>query len=57
MAIVALVSLIPITPGAVGVTEVAYVGLLSTVAGAGLTEPITAAVALLRIAQWLARSP
>ncbi len=57
MAMVALVSLIPITPGAVGVTEVAYVGLLSSVASAGLTEQITAAVALLRIAQWLAPIP
>jgi putative heme transporter len=57
MAMVALVSLIPITPGAVGVTEMAYIGILSSVAGADLTEQITAAVALLRIAQWLAPIP
>jgi putative heme transporter len=57
MAIVAIVSLIPITPGAVGVTEVAYIGLLSSVAGPELTEKITAAVALLRIGQWLAPIP
>jgi uncharacterized protein (TIRG00374 family) len=57
MAMVALVSLIPITPGAVGVTEMAYIGILSSVGGAGLAEPITAAVALLRIAQWLAPIP
>ena len=50
-------SLIPITPGAVGVAEVAYIGILSSVAGAGMTEQLTAAVMLFRIAQWLAPIP
>lgn len=54
MAIVAVVAFIPITPGAVGVSEVAYIGILSTVAGQGATGDITAAVTLFRIAQWLA---
>ena len=32
MAVVGIVALIPITPGAVGITEVAYIGVLSSVA-------------------------
>ena len=54
MAVVTLISLVPITPGAVGVSEVAYIGLLSAVAGEGATGQITAAITLFRIAQWLA---
>jgi uncharacterized protein (TIRG00374 family) len=54
MAVVAIVSLVPITPGGVGVSEVAYIGLLTAVAGTAATGPITAAVTLFRIAQWLA---
>jgi len=54
MAAVALVALIPITPGAVGVSEVACIGSLTAVAGPGLTEEITAAIAIFRAAQWLA---
>ena len=57
MAVVGIVSLIPITPGAVGVAEVAYIGILSSVAGPGMTEQLTAAVMLYRIAQWLAPIP
>jgi uncharacterized membrane protein YbhN (UPF0104 family) len=57
MAIVGIVALIPITPGAVGVTEVAYIGVLTSVAGAGLTEQITAGIMLFRISQWLAPIP
>jgi uncharacterized protein (TIRG00374 family) len=57
MGIVAIVALIPITPGAVGVTEVAYIGTLTAAAGEGFTEQITAAVLLFRIAQWLAVIP
>ena len=54
---VALVALIPLTPGAVGITEVAYVGLLSAVAGEHLVEEITAAVVLFRAVQWFAPIP
>src|SRR4029077_7209467 len=57
IAVVGIVALVPITPGAVGVSEVAYIGILSSVGGVGLTEPITAAVMLLRIAQWLVPIP
>ena len=57
MAVVGIVSLIPITPGAVGVAEIAYIGLLSSVAGPGMTDQLTAAVMLFRIAQWLAPIP
>jgi uncharacterized membrane protein YbhN (UPF0104 family) len=57
MAVVWLVTLVPVTPGAVGVTEVAYIGVLSSVADAGITEQLTAAVMLYRIAQWLAPIP
>jgi putative heme transporter len=57
MAAVTLVSLIPITPGAVGVSEVAYIGLLSSVAGDGMTGPITAAIVIFRAAQWFVPIP
>lgn len=57
MGVVGIVSLVPITPGAVGVAEVAYVSILSGVAGPGMTEQLTAAVSLFRIAQWLAPIP
>jgi uncharacterized membrane protein YbhN (UPF0104 family) len=56
-AVVGIVSLVPITPGAVGVAEVAYIGILSSVAGSEMTEQLTAAVMLFRIAQWLAPIP
>jgi uncharacterized protein (TIRG00374 family) len=54
MAVVGMVSLLPITPGAVGVAEVAYIGILTSVAGPGIEGQLTAAVSLFRIAQWLA---
>lgn len=57
MAVVGIVALVPITPGAVGVSEVAYIGLLSAVAGPGASEPITAAVLVFRVAQWLGPIP
>jgi uncharacterized membrane protein YbhN (UPF0104 family) len=57
MAIVAIVALIPIVPGGVGITEVAYIGLLTAVAGEAYTAQIAAAVMLYRIAQWLAPIP
>jgi len=57
MAAVTLIAFIPLTPGAVGVSEVAYIGLLSAVAGEGLTGPITAAVMIFRVAQWLVPIP
>ena len=57
MAVVGIVSLVPITPGAVGVSEVAYIGVLSSVTGPGAGESITAAVLIFRLAQWLGPIP
>jgi putative heme transporter len=57
MAAVALLALIPITPGAVGISEIAHVGLLSAVAGQAMTGPITAAIVIFRAAQWLVPIP
>ena len=57
MAAVALLALIPITPGAIGVSEVAYVGLMSAVAGEAMTAPITAAIVIFRAAQWFVPIP
>lgn len=57
MAAVALVALIPITPGGIGVTEVAYVGLLSAIAGGDLTDEIAAAIVIFRAVQWFAPIP
>jgi uncharacterized membrane protein YbhN (UPF0104 family) len=57
MAAVALITLIPITPGGVGVAEVSFIGMLSAVAGEGLTGQITAAIVIFRAAQWLVVIP
>jgi uncharacterized protein (TIRG00374 family) len=57
MAAVALITLIPITPGGVGVAEVSFIGLLSAVAGEGLTGQITAAIVIFRAVQWLVVIP
>jgi putative heme transporter len=57
MGVVGIVSLIPITPGAVGVAELAYIGILSSLTGSAMTDELTAAVSLFRIAQWLAPIP
>lgn len=54
MAVSTLALLVPVTPGAVGVTEVVYVGLLTDVSGPGHAEQITAALVLFRLVQWLA---
>ena len=57
MAVVALLALIPITPGAVGVSEVAYVGLFAAVAGDAMTAQITAAIVIFRALQWFVPIP
>jgi hypothetical protein len=41
----------------VGVSEVAYVGLLTTIAGTDLADEITAAIVIFRIVQWLLPIP
>src|SRR4029079_7520770 len=57
MAAVALLALIPITPGPISVSEVAYLGLLSAVAGEAMTAQITAAIVLFRACQWFLPIP
>jgi uncharacterized membrane protein YbhN (UPF0104 family) len=57
MAVVAIVVLIPITPGGVGVSEVAHLGLLTAGAAEGMTGPITAAIVLFRVCQWFLPIP
>src|SRR6476646_1217048 len=57
MAAVALLALIPITPGAIGVSEIAYVVLLAAAAGDAMTAPITAAIVIFRFAQWFVPIP
>jgi putative heme transporter len=57
MAAVSLLGLIPITPGAIGVSEVAYLGLLTAIVGEVMTAPITAAIVMFRAAQWLVPIP
>ena len=57
MGIVGIVALVPLTPGGVGVSEVAYIGILTSMTGPGLADELTAAVTLYRIAQWLVPIP
>ena len=57
MAIVSIVALVPITPGALGVSEVAYMGLFSAVVDPGYASQVAAAVLLYRVAQWLVPIP
>ena len=57
MAVVSFVALIPITPGALGVSEVAYIGLFSAAIDPAYAAPVAAAVLLYRVAQWLIPIP
>ena len=57
MGIVGIVALVPLTPGGVGVSEVAYIGILTSVTGPGMADELTAAVTLFRMAQWLVPIP
>ena len=57
MAAVTLVSLIPITPGAVGVAESPTSASSRPSPATGLTGEITAAIVIFRAAQWLAPIP
>jgi uncharacterized membrane protein YbhN (UPF0104 family) len=52
-ALVAGLTVIPITPGSVGVTEVALVGLLTPLAGTEFVNEIAAGVLLYRLLTWL----
>jgi uncharacterized protein (TIRG00374 family) len=57
MAVVSIVALVPITPGAIGVSEVAYVGLLTASIDPAYAASVAAAVLLYRVAQWLVPIP
>ena len=57
MAIVSFVALVPITPGAIGVSEVAYIALLTAAIDPAYTAQVAAAVLLYRVAQWLVPHP
>jgi uncharacterized protein (TIRG00374 family) len=57
MAVVSFVALIPITPGALGVSEMAYVALFSTAIDPAYAAQVAAAVLLYRVAQWLVPIP
>ena len=48
---------LPVVPGSVGVTEVAYVAMLSAAAGSGLANEIAAGVLINRLLVWLALIP
>lgn len=56
-AIVRGLTVVPIMPGGVGVSELAYVGLLAPIAGTQYVNEITAGVLLYRILTWLLMIP
>ena len=57
MAVVSFVALVPLTPGALGVSEMAYVALLTAAIETGYAAQVAAAVLLYRVAQWLVPIP
>lgn len=50
-------TVIPLMPGNVGVTELAYVGMLTPIAGAEYVNQITAGVLIFRVLTWLLLIP
>lgn len=56
-ALVQGLTVFPITPGDAGVSEVAYIGLLTAAAGADSVNQITAAILLFRLLTWLVIIP
>lgn len=52
-ALVQGLTVFPITAGDAGVSEIAYIGLLTTAAGSGFVNQITAAVLVFRVITWL----
>ena len=47
------ITMLPITPGSVGVAEVALVGMLAPIAGQDYVNEVAAGVLLYRLATWL----
>ena len=56
-ALVQGLTIFPITAGDAGVSEIAYIGMLTAAAGEGYVNQITAAVLVFRILTWLAIIP
>lgn len=56
-ALVQGLTVFPITAGDAGVSEIAYIGLLTAAAGSGFVNQITAAILVFRIITWLAIIP
>ena len=55
--IVMLITAIPITPGGIGIAEVAYIALFGQIAGSEYNDVIAAGVILFRLAQWFLPIP
>lgn len=51
-AIVLLITMIPITPGGIGIAELFYIGLMASIAGEQWADLIAAGVMLYRVFQW-----
>ena len=51
-AIVLLITMIPITPGGIGIAELFYIGLFTLIAGDEWSNTIAAGVMLYRVIQW-----
>ncbi len=56
-AVVQGLTVIPITAGDAGVSEIAFIGLLTAAAGSALVNQVTAAVILFRLMTWLVLIP
>jgi putative heme transporter len=56
-ALVQGLTVFPITAGDAGVSEIAYIGMLTAAAGSGFVNQITAAILVFRILTWLAIIP
>ncbi|HEX6656791.1 MAG TPA: lysylphosphatidylglycerol synthase domain-containing protein [Ilumatobacter sp.] len=56
-AIVRGLTVIPLMPGGVGVSEVAYIGMLTAIAGQDYVNEVTAGVLVYRILTWLLMIP
>lgn len=50
--LVLLITAIPITPGGIGIVEMAYIGLFTAVASDEYSDIIAAGVILFRLVQW-----
>jgi uncharacterized protein (TIRG00374 family) len=55
--IVMLITAIPITPGGIGIAEMAYIFFFSQIAGDQFSDLIAAGVILFRLAQWFLPIP